>query len=106
MVHPLVMSYTYTATQIVAPTTGQTVTIGNARCLVFAINPAGALLALTVNMPSNPQDGDEVSITSTQAITGVTMGGGTIVGNLTSLTLGGFGAFSYNASLSSWLRIG
>jgi len=68
--------------QYATPTTGSTV-IANGKDLI--INPAGALLALTVTFPSSPDDGQLFNISFTQAITTLTLNGGTILGTLTSV---------------------
>lgn len=107
LVHPLIyMTYIPVTTQTVTPTTGTTVSINMARKLSFFINPAGSLLALTVNMPSSPQDGDEVNISTSQVITGVTMANGSIINALTSLVLGGFATYVYSTTVGSWMRVG
>jgi hypothetical protein len=45
--------------------TGSTITMQTA---VLVLNPTGTLATLTVNLPLNPVDGADASITSTQAI--------------------------------------
>lgn len=59
--------YTY-----VQPTTGQTVTLGNKDWHTI-IDPAGALLALTVQMPASPVDGQLIDFKVSQAITTLTV---------------------------------
>lgn len=54
----------------VVPSTGDTVTIANqAGDISYIIDPAGTLVALTVNMPSSPVAGQKVTICSSQIIT-------------------------------------
>lgn len=54
------------------PTTGSTVTLGNTVWHTI-IDPAGALLALTVTMPASPVDGQIVDFKVSQAITTLTV---------------------------------
>ena len=89
-----------------APTTGQTITLPSFdgdRLKVF-IDPAGTLLALTVTLPT-AIDGQTIAIGTTQAITTLTMTGGTIIAALTTLAIGGFGEWGYSATANKWLRI-
>lgn len=94
------------STQYVTPTTGQTVTANNSANLSVLIDPAGTLLALTFAFNSSPTDGDLVRLGSSQAITTLTISGGTIIGTLTSMALGSFATFIYNASSNKWFRVG
>ena len=89
--------------QYVTPTTGTSVTILPATDALL-LDPAGTLLALTVVLPTGI-DGKKVKIGSSQAITTLTMTG-TIVGTLTTMSLGGFAEFIYSASASKWFRTG
>lgn len=57
--------------QFVVPLTGQTILMTAAKLL---INPAGTLATLVVTLPLNPPDGATVEITSTQILTGLTVG--------------------------------
>lgn len=61
------VGYTYSQ-----PTTGQTVTLGNKDWHTI-IDPAGALLALTVQMPASPVDGQLIDFKVSQAITTLTV---------------------------------
>lgn len=92
--------------QYVAPTTGQTITVNTNGYVQLRINPAGTLLALTITLPGSPSDGDTVEVASSQAVTTLTMSGGTIVGPLTTMAVGTFAVYQYVASASSWFRIG
>lgn len=92
--------------QYSAPTTGSTITVGSSGHVKLLINPAGTLLALTVTLPASPQDGDIVSIGSSQIVTGLTMNGGTIIGGLTSLAVATFASFIFSSTANSWFRIG
>lgn len=88
--------------QYVTPTTGATVTANNNGYVVLFINPAGSLLALTIAFPAVPQDGDRLQITSSQAVTTVTMSGGTIIGALTSFVVGSKATFAYESTSTTW----
>ena len=70
--------------------TGSTITMQTA---VLVLNPTGTLAALTVNLPLNPVDGADASITSTATITALTLNANTgdsivpgVLGALTALT--------------------
>lgn len=89
-------------TQYAAPTTGQTVAVGSNGCVHLTIDPAGSLLNLTLALPANPSDGDIVRFTSSQAITNLSMTGGTIVSAVTSLLLGGKEAYIFNGTSGKW----
>jgi hypothetical protein len=85
---------------IFTPTTGGTVsTVNNSYNI---INPAGTLLALTVNLPSSPNNNDVVYIKYTQSITTVTYGNGTVVDGITSPVGGGLVILVYDSATTSW----
>lgn len=94
------------AVQYTTPTTGSTVTVNSSGHVRLLINPAGSLLALTITLPSGPSDGDRVDIGSTQAVTTLTMNGGTIVGPLSTMAIATFASYVYSATAASWFRIG
>lgn len=94
-----------TVVQYSAPATGATVAISVPNTSLV-VEPAGLLAALTINMPPTPADGDDVRISSTQAVTALTLGGGTIVGAITALAVGSFAQYVYRAANTSWYRIG
>lgn len=83
------------------PTTGTTITSITGTNIV---EPSGTLLALTVNLPSSPIDGDIVNITFTTVITGLTISNGTIVNNLTTAAAGQSQAFIFRSANSKWYR--
>jgi len=85
---------------IFTPTTGSTVTLVNNQYNI--INPSGALLALTINLPSSPVDKDEVRIKFTQTISTVTYANGTVVDGITAPTAGGLTILVFDSSTSSW----
>lgn len=92
--------------QYATPTTGSTVNINTNGYVRLRLNPAGSLLALTLALPSSPSDGDTVEIASTQAVTTLTMSGGTIIGALTTLVVGTFAVYEFNSDSSQWFRTG
>ncbi len=85
---------------IFTPTTGGTVNLVNNQYNI--INPAGALLALTLNLPSAPANNDVVYIKFTQNITTVTYANGTVVDGITAPTAGGLTVLVFDAGTSSW----
>ncbi len=92
--------------QYVAPTAGSTVTISNDVRSVI-INPAGTLNTLTIAFPSAPADGQIISISSTQAVTTLTVSGATF-GNASSLgsslSAGDSFRLIYNDSVGKWFK--
>lgn len=91
--------------QYVTPTTGSTVNVTSARKVVLVINPAGSLLALTIAFAGSPVNGDTLQMGSTQAVTTVTMSGGTIIGGLASFVIGSSTTYRYNTTASEWVKI-
>lgn len=85
---------------ISTPTTGATVNLTNNSYNI--INPAGALLALTINLPSSPSNNDVVYIKFTQNITTVTYANGTVVDGITAPTAGGLTVLVYDSGTTSW----
>lgn len=92
--------------QYATPTTGQTVTVNSNGYVKLVINPAGSLLALTITLPASPTDGDIVTIGTSQAVTTLTMNGGTIVGGLATLSIASFATYVYNSDSTTWYRMG
>lgn len=92
-----VSNYSHT---IFTPTTGQTITLTNNQYNI--INPAGALLALTVNLPSSPTNNDVVYIKFTQTVTTVTYANGTVVDGITGPAAGGLVVLTYDSGTTSW----
>lgn len=90
----------YYTHNISTPTTGATVTLTNNQYNI--INPAGALVALTVNLPSSPSNNDVVYIKYTQSITTVTYANGTVVDGITSPVGGGMVVLTYDSGTTSW----
>lgn len=82
------------------PITGATVNVLNNRYNI--INPSGALLALTINLPSIAVNGDVIQIKYTQPVSTVTYTGGTVVGAISSVAVGQLIVLVYNSATSSW----
>ena len=72
------------------------------------MTPAGTLATLTVKMPANPVDGQEVWISSTQVVTTLTHQGNsgqTLNGALATVAVNGNGGWVYKLSSTTWYRI-
>jgi hypothetical protein len=91
--------------QYATPATGTTVTV-LAGTTVLQLNPAGTLATLTVDLTAVKVDGHEITISTTQILTALTISGGTIVGTLTTLAVAGFAKFKYNATADKFFRVG
>lgn len=88
------------------PTTGQTVTVGNADGdITVIIEPAGTLATLTIASPSAPRDGQRMNIVSTQILTAITLSVGTFAGGITTLAANGSASYVYVASQTKWYRV-
>lgn len=97
------LAYTYNA-----PATGFAITVGN-DIAQLVLEPAGTLASGTVTLPAAPEDGDTVGISSTQAITALTISpnaGQTVADAPTSFAIGGSVRFLYRATNTTWYRIG
>lgn len=92
--------------QYTTPATGATVTAADSGNVHLLVNPAGTLLALTIAFNASPTDGDILTLGSSQAVTTLTMSGGTVIGALTTLAIASFARYMYNATASKWFRIG
>lgn len=91
--------------QYATPTTGSTVTVVTGTTALL-LNPAGTLVALTVALPSSPVDGQSITIATSQILSALTVSGGTLVGTLTTMALGGFARLVYGATAGVWFRAG
>lgn len=94
--------------QNATPTAGQTVTMtNNAVDSTLNLTPAGTLATLTITLPTNAASriGQIERITTSQAITTLTINGATTIrGNVTTLAANGFVAFQKIAN-DTWARI-
>jgi len=93
------------------PSAGQTVTVtddGLDRWMKFI--PAGTLATLTVTLPADEStsDGQQILVTSTEAVTALTVNGNgaTVNGAPSSLSADGFFTLRYNALDTAWYRVG
>lgn len=90
--------------QAFTPTTGTTLTIAQYRLpILVALSPAGTLASLTITLPPLPYAGQQISISTTQALTSLTINGGTVIGNITTLAANGFVGFVFDGA--SWRRV-
>jgi hypothetical protein len=89
---------------VVIPTTGGTVVITKR---ITLLNPAAGLATLTVTLPASPGDGVQGIISSTRAITTLTVNGnGNTVANApTTLAAGGSFGYIFDSAGAAWLRI-
>ena len=101
-VEPTIVKTIYT------PTTGSTISLSQARRQMALINPSGSLLALTINLPSSPNDNDIVVIGSSKAVTTLTISSSpaSTILPFTSLVIVSFARYVYDASSTSWFRVG
>lgn len=83
------------------PTTGSTITttVGD-----NIIEPAGAILALTINLPSSPSNGMKVHYTITQAITTLTFANGTTVNPISTSAAGGEIGWQFYQGTGQWYK--
>lgn len=95
----------------VVPATGFSQNIGNSIDWLL-LEPAATLATGTVNLPSQPGDGQVVGISTTQAITALTIGtanGGHSLAPgaaITTLPQGGFCEWMFRNAGNTWYRVG
>ena len=82
------------------PATGGTVTAVNGQ--INIINPSGSLAAVTIAMPSSPNDKDQITFRFKQAVSAITYSGGTVVGPASATQYQDI-TLTYILSLTSWL---
>lgn len=97
------------ATRYLTPVDGFTFTLEGQEDLHLLITPAGPLTLGTVVLPPSPElrDKQMVLVTTTQEITGVTVGGNgaDVVGAPTTLLLGGFFTMKFDMQNNTWYRV-
>lgn len=101
------MSLYKTTVSYNVPTAGATIILpafDSMELMVF-LNPTGILATITINLPSVITDGQKVSLMTSQAITLVTMGGGTILSALTTMGINAFATYSFSATANQWFRL-
>lgn len=84
---------------IFTPTTGTTVTLVNNQ--INIINPTGAILALTIAVPSTPSNNDRIVIKFDQAVTTVTYPGN-VKGGFISPIAGSTVIITYDSATTNW----
>jgi lysophospholipase L1-like esterase len=90
---------------VVAAAAGTTFVRGGQES-VLILNPAGTIATHTVVMPPLPQNGDTVTITSSQAVTTLTLTSGkTVNGAATALTANVPVKYQFNATADRWFRV-
>lgn len=70
------------------------------------LTPVAGYAAGTVVLPSAPVDGQEVVVSTTQAVTALTVSGGTVNGAPTTLAANSFFHLRYDGVFKAWYRIG
>lgn len=95
------------ALQYAAPATGANVTIA-AGIERLVLNPAADIAELTITLPVAPADGTEVRVSSTQAVTTLTIADGdaSTVGGPSAMTDNTFFSLIYRATGTTWYRNG
>jgi hypothetical protein len=89
--------------QRVVPLTTDTVTATTGiDGLVLLLVPAATIAALTVVFPTNPVDGQQFTLRSTQIVTVLTVTG-TVSGSLTALTAAYYRLFLWDATGATWV---
>lgn len=92
--------------QSASPTTGQTVVMtADSNDRLLDLTPAGTLATLTVTMPADATSrlGQLACIASTQAVTTLTLNGGTVVNTVSSLNAGDCVTFQKRTA-NTWVR--
>lgn len=79
---------------------GGTVNLNNHQYNI--LNGSGAFTALTVNLPSSPENGDVVYLKFTTPVTTVTYGNGTVVDGIISPGSGSLVMLVYDTATTSW----
>ena len=99
-------------TQYSAPAaTGFSVTVTpptDGASMWLLLTPAAGYAAGTILMPATPVDGQEVQVSSTQAVTTLTVSGnGKTINNApATLAAGGFFRMRYDGVFAAWYRVG
>ena len=92
--------------QYAEPLTGASVAMTRSH---LTVKPAGTIAALTILVPDDPYDGEEVSFNTTQTITALTVddtAGATFANAPTTLSAGAFARMKYREADNTWYRIG
>ena len=89
------------------PVTGFSYTVP-AKTVGTVFSPAATLLTGTITMPAAPVDGMTVSLSTTQAITTLTLNanvGQSISNAVATFAVGGTASYLYRASNTMWYRV-
>jgi hypothetical protein len=91
----------------ISPTSGSTETVPDGYS-DYVMIPGGTLATLTLNMPANPIDGQELCVKTTQAITTLTHQGNgkTLLDALTTMAAGSYATYRYIGASTTWYRKG
>jgi hypothetical protein len=90
------------------PATGFNITVANSVSYLI-LDPAGTLATGTVKMPVTPIDGHEVTVSSSQIVTSLTVSantGQTMDGTITTFAANGFAKWKYALAVTTWYRVG
>lgn len=96
-------------TQYASPLTGTTVTLTDTQDGVWLIlAPTGTIAALTLKLPANTVDKQEVLVNCTQDVTTLTIdgNGATVTGAPTAFTANGFFRLRFDDVINVWYRVG
>ena len=90
-----------------SPLTGVTETLTGLWSTDVNLTPAGTIAANTVVFPTTPQNGQQVTIFTSQTITALTLTvtPATLVGGVTTLAANGSVAYQYQLSNTTWYRV-
>jgi hypothetical protein len=98
----LISAYSYQV-----PATGFSIQIASG-VTALLLNPAGTLAAGTVVFPTTPIDGQDLALSSTQAVTALTLSvpsGFTLFGAVSTLAANAPVKWKYVASVATWFRV-
>lgn len=84
----------------VTPVTTQVITLSGLFNHLFLTN-AGTIAAVTINLPTNPVDGQKVKVSNIGALTAVTWSP-TVSGSSAGLAVGQGALVEYSATLPGW----
>jgi len=91
-------------TERFVPLTGETIA-PTANCGLAVVEPAGTLAALTVTLPQNPVENQQFRLFTSQTLTALTLGGGTVVNGPTTLAANASFSLVYSKITSKWYRV-
>ena len=86
--------------------TGFTVTLTGTDDLWLVLTPSAGYAAGTIVLPSAPVDHQLVQVSCSQAVTALTVSGGTVRGAPTTLAANGFFTMRFDDVTNVWVRVG